>query len=77
MSAVWNTVLDQGRGTKLSESPITEKTMVGVTLTASFISSHTFLIQLYKIFKVNRLAKKSCRLSYKKIMNIDKTVFIV
>ena len=47
MRAVWNTVLGQGRGTKLSESPITENTMVGVTLTASLISSHTFLIQLY------------------------------
>ena len=40
MSAVWNTVLGQGRGTNLSESPITENTMVGVDLTASLIAFH-------------------------------------
>lgn len=35
MSAVWNTVFGQGLGTKLSESPITENTMVGLVFPSS------------------------------------------
>lgn len=35
MRAVWNTVFGQGLGTKLSESPITENTMVGLVFPSS------------------------------------------
>lgn len=35
--AVWNTEVGQGLGTQLSESPITENTMVGVDLMSSLV----------------------------------------
>lgn len=43
ISAVWNIVLGQGLGTKLSESQITENTMVGLL----FPSLETFLVDTF------------------------------
>lgn len=40
--AVWKRVVGHGLGTKLSESPITENTIVGVDLTPSFMAFHAF-----------------------------------
>lgn len=39
ISAVWNTVFGQGLGAKLSESPMTENTIVGADWTCSSCSS--------------------------------------
>lgn len=46
ISAVWKRVVGQGLGTKLSESPITENTMVGVELifTALFLFSYNWFV---------------------------------
>lgn len=46
ISAVWKRVVGQGLGTKLSESPITENTMVGVEsiFTALFLFSYNWFV---------------------------------
>ena len=56
MRAVWNTVLGQGRGTKLCESPITENTMVGVTVSVFWrIFFHALLTSLTSSFWKKRV----------------------